>query len=258
MLLRRRLKHPQQRFVAALGRLFVAVLVVVPLAVHWSHHRGPLMPEAIINLAEVMRKASTDDFWSARGQAVQAYATLEQSMCSIFSELAGVTREIGGVIFFRISSADARNKIVEKLFRKQFGDQFNLFRNSLIADLRPIDQERNEIVHWNVYNDVRIEKGTALFKLKLRPPATWGDEILTAPIKDTDDLVNFCKKCSFYSRLCNMLKLVLLSDIDMMSVAEKQPWLDIFAQPITYPPPEAHPLFPKPQEPAIQPEPSEE
>jgi hypothetical protein len=130
-------------------------------------------PQRIISLEVAMRKAAEDEFWEIRGKAVQAYANLEQSLCSLFGALAGVTTwEIGAIIFFRIANSHARNRIIEQLFKKKFGDRFNLFRNSLLADLTPIDQERNEIVHWNVVNIVGTdEAGETTARVVLKPPA---------------------------------------------------------------------------------------
>jgi hypothetical protein len=68
--------------------------------------------------------------------------------------VAGTDRETANIIFFKITSADSRNKIIEKLLRKKCKDDYNLFRNSLLKHLRPIDIERNEVVHCNVVNHV--------------------------------------------------------------------------------------------------------
>jgi hypothetical protein len=101
-----------------------------------------------IELAEAIKLSAADEFWAIRAKAIQAYANLEQSLSSLFSLLGGIQPEIGAIIFFKIASSDARNKIIEALWRKKFG-AYNLFRNSFFDQLRPIDQERNAIVHWN-------------------------------------------------------------------------------------------------------------
>ena len=66
--------------------------------------------------------------------------------------------DVAQIIFVKITSADSRNKILAKLFKKKFGIDFNLFRNSLFDQLRSMDIERNEIVHWNVINAVGLTK----------------------------------------------------------------------------------------------------
>jgi hypothetical protein len=203
----------------------------------------------IIDLGEAMKNASTDEFWATRAKSIQSYANVEQSLARLFSVLSGTTGEIAGIIFFKISSVDTRNKIMEKLFRLKFNNDYNLFRNSLFSQLRDLARDRNEIVHWNVVNHVGADpEGKTTNKVTLMAPAfslpkpnakKWG----------TSDLVDFMHKCDFYSRLCNMFN-VTTGNITNVPIpeAEKKPWLDIFAQPIVYPPPEDHPLFSKPQE----------
>jgi hypothetical protein len=107
---------------------------------------GASMPEESIDY---------DKLWAARAKAIQEYASLEQSLCSLFAYLGGIQQDIAGIIFFKITSAQARNSILERLFKKKFGDQFNLFRSSLIRRLTSIDNERNAIVHWNTAKEVR-------------------------------------------------------------------------------------------------------
>lgn len=93
----------------------------------------------------------TDDhpIWGNRAKAVQAYANLEQALCRLFALLCGIQLDAAGIIFFKITNTQARNDILDKLFRWRFKDEFNLFRNSLFKTLRPIDIRRNEIIHWN-------------------------------------------------------------------------------------------------------------
>jgi hypothetical protein len=61
------------------------------------------------------------------------------------------------------------------------------------------------------------------------------------PQKSVADLNAFIEKTSFYSRLCNMFFATMAFDIPE-GYFNKQMWLDIFAQPIVYPPPLNHPL----------------
>ncbi len=210
-----------------------------------------------INLQEIMEKAATDPFWTARGLAVQAYANLEQAVCDVFSILAGVPRDVGAMIFFRINSAHAVSTILEKLFKRAFGNRFNLFRNSLVADLKQIAGDRNEVVHWTASNHISPnEDGTHDYKITMRPAHSWIFDS-GAQQMDIADLEEFQKRCSFYTRLVRMFYMMAcqpprLGDAPPTSDAE-QTWLDIFSQPITYPPPVAHPLSQKPQERPIPP-----
>ena len=151
--------------------------------------------------------------------------------------LGGIERDIVGIVFFEITSHQ-RNFILGRLFKKKFGDQYSLFRNSLTAQLKPIDIVRNEIVHWNT--EVQIGSATN-FEVVLRPPNFW-DMNENTPQKTKSDLIDFIEKCSFYSRLCNMFYMTMDTSLPMPE-ADKKRWLEIFAQRITYPPPPTHPLI---------------
>jgi hypothetical protein len=189
------------------------------------------------HLEKLFREVAEDEFWAIRGKTINGYADLEQSLCQLFAFLGGIERDIVGIIFFKITSHQ-RNSILDRLFKKKFGDQYSLFRNSLTAQLKPIDIARNEIVHWNT--EVQIGSATN-FEVVLRPPNFW-DMNENTPQKTKSDLIDFIEKCSFYSRLCNMFYMTMDTSLPMPE-ADKKRWLEIFAQRITYPPPPTHPLF---------------
>jgi hypothetical protein len=121
------------------------------------------------HLEKLFREVAEDEFWAIRGKAINGYADLEQSLCQLFAFLGGIERDIVGIIFFKITSYQ-RNSILDRLFKKKFGDQYSLFRNSLTAQLKPIDIARNEIVHW--HTEVQIRSATE-FEVVLRPPNFW-------------------------------------------------------------------------------------
>jgi hypothetical protein len=212
------------------------------------------MTEIIISVEEVLRKSATDDIWAIRGKAIQAYASLEQSLALLLATLAETKVEIAQIIFFRIASADARNKILERLFKIKFSDQYPEFRNSFFKQLRPIDLERNEIVHWNIVNHITTDdSGHSQSSVLLVPPTYLSQDGLN-PSKDADRLLEFSQKCDFYSRLIGMFTMVTGPHGCRMTNSARQPWLDIFAQPIVYPPPSTHPLSPISPEPDSPPQ----
>ncbi|WP_154073440.1 hypothetical protein [Bradyrhizobium erythrophlei] len=187
--------------------------------------------------------AAKDEFWAVRGKAIQSYAGLEQALARLFSALAGTTQEIGGAIFFRIASADARRNLIGKLFQIKFRDQYHLFRNSLIKQLRPIDNERNEIVHWNVVNNVAADDaGKTTSKLALMPPSTFPSP--NSVSKDTDGMKAFANKCGFYTSLVSMFPVIAMEGFAAtpISEADMRPWLNAYSRPIEYPPPVGHVL----------------
>jgi hypothetical protein len=196
-----------------------------------------------ISLDDAQELAAKDEFWAIRGKAIQSYASLEQSLARLFSALAGTTQKIGGTIFFRISSADTRRTLIDKLFQQRFHGQYNLFRNSLIKQLKPIDNERNEIVHWNVVNNIGLdEAGKTTNRLALMPPASFPSP--DSASKDAKQMIVFSKKCEFYAALSGFFPIVAMEGFTETPIADvdKKPWLDAYSKPIEYPPPVGHVL----------------
>lgn len=201
----------------------------------------------IIDLGEAQAIADSDPMWDARGKAIQAYATLEQSLCQLFVALGNIPKDVAPVIFFRITSQDVRNKILEKLARIRHGDKYNLFFNSLFKQLHTVDGDRNGIVHWHAVQTVGAnEAGQTTVAMSLKPPASLNvarmEDFANAPEFTTQLLIEFINKCVFYSRLMNMFWMVTSGVADATPGFDKQRWLDTFQQPIVYPPPPTHPF----------------
>jgi hypothetical protein len=157
--------------------------------------------------------------------------------------LAGTDMEAASIIFFRIVNADARNKILEKLFHHKYRERFNAFRASFFRQLRPIDNERNEIVHWNVVNQVGSEPdGKVISKVFLTPPTYWAAH-MDSPKKETAALLAFSMKVEFYSRLGGMFFAIVGENMQHPIPQELlDEWMPIFEQTVVYPPPLGHPL----------------
>jgi hypothetical protein len=190
-------------------------------------------------LADAGREAAIDQLWATRGKAVQAYALLEQALCRVFALASGTSSQAAAIIFFRIASAQARNDILDKLIRLQFGREFHLFWNSVFRQLRPTDIKRNEIVHWSVSTEVLLSpEGPLPPQVTLRPPTFWSTLDASAPQMTNDDLQEFIKKCDFYSQHINVFAALkgALDSIYHLSADEAQTWLDIFHKPLVYPP----------------------
>jgi hypothetical protein len=200
------------------------------------------MADQVISIADAMEIASVDAFWALRAKAIQAYSSMEQSLFFLFSQSAGVQPDIGGIIFFKITSSQARNSIIEKLIRKRHGDTFNLFWNSYLKQIRSLDIKRNEIVHWTVANEIsgNDASGRPIVSVTLVRPAFF-DRDTSAPSLTTKDLLEFMSKCDVFSRAVNMFMLISGSH---MPASEAKPWLDMFQQPFVYPLPTGHPLQP--------------
>ncbi len=202
---------------------------------------------ANIDMTKVIALAERDEFWGTRGKAIQAYANLEQSLALLFAFLSGTSIQTASIILFRISNSDSRNKIIEKLFRQKFENRFNLFRNTLFDQLRPIDRERNEIVHWNAVCKMGLnDNAEETAEVFLTPPASLVSMTKETPKKDIRSIREFSKKCGFYSALINMFRWIEGETTEPPIPDDaKLAWRNIFAQPIVYPPPTDHPLFQK-------------
>jgi hypothetical protein len=178
-----------------------------------------------------------DAFLLSRANAIQAYANLEFSMSMIFSQWLGTTPDLGGLVFFGITNTHSRNRILNKLKRKRFDKQYNLFWNSLKDLIRQLDQRRNEIVHWHVINNIDLSlPHKDASRLTLSPPAGWAIGS-TASISE-NDLAEFISKCDFAQRLVTMFSVLGTEHAGTLT----ETWLGIFQQPIDYRPQDTHPL----------------
>lgn len=219
---------------------------------------GVKRPKRELPIEEVMNWAESDPIWANRGKAIQGYAQLESSLCSMMAELGGIPRETSLTIFFKITSTGSRNSILEKLLHAKHGSKFNLFWNCFFKELRPIDTKRNEIVHWLAAANANLDAENVLHVgVTLIPPSSASSQIAGPILKLTSkDLIAFAKKCDDFSRLANMF-LASTSPSYGADPESMKPWLDIFQQPLVYPLPEDHLLFQKPQVPDNQPQPSQ-
>jgi len=155
-----------------------------------------------------------------------------------------------GIVFFRIASSHARNKILEALLKKAHGSRFDVYwygephnNNGLFTLIRQLDAKRNEIVHWHVATEVYAkgppedEKMTT--RETLNPPNFW-NRTENTPSLTVEQLTKFCIKADFVHRSLSMF--FAMTAIKELTDEQRQPWLDIFAQPVAYPPPDTHPL----------------
>jgi len=172
----------------------------------------------------------------ARAQAIQVYASLEQSLAHLFANLLRTDAEAAGTVFFRIVNTRSRLVILKKLLRQRHASAYNVFWSSIDKALRSdIDQKRNEIVHWHVVKELNIGDDVPTSTYKLAPPNFWTANNRSPKIT-VEDLMAFTAKCDFISRLMSMFHMHLLGKLPDPA------WPEIFRQPVAYPPPDSHPL----------------
>jgi hypothetical protein len=171
-----------------------------------------------------------------RAVAIEGYAVIERALSMLFAHWLGTTIDVAGLVFFRIN-AGTRNRILDDLKKTKLQNQHNLFWNSLLGLVKTIDQQRNEIVHWHVVNNIDLSlPHEQASRWTLKPPTGW-----TNPLSgslDENDLSAFAQKCEFISRLITMFVMSFDRTLELT-------WQDIFAQPVSYPRPDTHPLSPK-------------
>lgn len=207
---------------------------------HYSMTDGIVRPDRNIPLEDAIKISHQDPIWANRGKAIQSYAILEQSLCSLFSDLSETKQHIVTTVFYKIINSDSRNKILEKLLHGKHGRKYNLFWNAYFKELRKIDIKRNEIVHWlSAMNAAINTQNMMIIGITLIHPASLGHKEPPSQITSSD-LLEFAIKCDIFARLCNMF--VAATSHKEMGDAAK-PWLDIFQQSLVYPLPANHPLL---------------
>jgi len=201
---------------------------------------------SITRMIESLQLSASDDFWSIRAKAIHEYANLEQALFQMFSRLSGMDMNTAGLIFFRIVSTRARNAIIEDLYRKKFGDELNLFRNSLIKSLGSIDNDRNKVVHWHAVTLIETrDDGATSQDIRLEKPQYWEFNETSASFTRSD-MVGFTAICKFFSYICGMFAMLMLpvpTSAHNMHEDDARTWRDIFRRSIVYPPPVDHPIF---------------
>jgi hypothetical protein len=185
-----------------------------------------------------------------RALAIQAYAILELSLSNLFSQWLGTTSDVGGLVFFRITSTHTRNTILKDLKRKRLQDHHERFWKSLWKFISKLDDRRHEIVHWALLNNIDLnlphEKAS---KLTLSPLRGLSNPHERRASIDEKDLNDFIKRCEFAS---SVLMVAYMSHDERVPKFPRE-YLDIFNHPLDYPPPDDHPFSPthrQPQTPA--------
>jgi hypothetical protein len=212
----------------------------------------------IVDLGAIVRDGKLQ---LARAFAIEGYAKVERSLSLLFASLLGTSLDKAGVVFFRITNTHSRNTILETLLQKAHGDKFRVYwqgtrtESGLFTLIRQLDQRRNELVHWHVLNEIAIAETSHTSREVLKPPNFWNRPTDTQSIS-VEDLAAFILKADFVHRSLNMFHMAT-SDMFQITEAEREPWLRIFEQPVSYPPPDTHPLSPNYREPETPPQSSQ-
>ena len=177
-------------------------------------------------------------FMVARATAIEQYAMVEHSLARLFAYLMGTSQELASVPFFKMNNARARLIMLEQLLKKKHGSTYNIFWNSLVKHLRPIDDKRNSIVHWVVAQSLTRSNKPYYFLVG----NNWPHVNQEADGIYRDDLYDYILQCYFFFNLIYNFHWVISGSPKKIDPS----WPEICQQPIVYPPPEHHPLYRKP------------
>lgn len=189
-----------------------------------------------------------------RARAIEFYARLEQNISDLASELLGVHPRLGGVVFFRITNSNSRDKILETLLKKNFSDTFRVYwhgdnrgNKGVFHHLRAVNQDRNRIVHWaetNIFEGKSREMppGPETGEWVLMPP-NWWDHDDSTPSLNAMELSNFVAKADFVRQSIFMFQAFQFHRYPPAEKSTVESWRGIFSQSCSYPPQESHPKF---------------
>jgi hypothetical protein len=174
-------------------------------------------------------------FQTARGEAIDTYASLEQSLSHIFGHASGTPLEVAGAIYFRISSSRSRLAIIERLMEDRHQALYRPFLRPLLNRQKFVDQTRNQVVHWR-RTMLSAEQGSVY---ALQPPSWWKGDV--THFLYTPQLEAFIIECNFWSVVLSIFH-THLTNPELFAQMPESSSPDIFQQPISYPLPADHPL----------------
>jgi hypothetical protein len=234
-----------------LSALISTFLINSPNPEHYSITDGIVRSDRNMPLDAALKLAENDPIWTNRGQAIQSYAILEQSLCHALAQLGDMNSDTSLTIFYKITNTSSRDSILERLLHKKHGARFNLFWNAYFKQLRQINLRRNELVHWLSAMNVGFnEQNIMMVGITLIHPASLEDKAPSNQLT-SKDLIAFSEKCEIFARLCNMF---CMATSDKVDEDTKKTWLEIFQQPLVYPLAVDHPLSQRPATPDSPPQ----
>jgi hypothetical protein len=194
----------------------------------------------------------------ARANAINAYASVEQSLCHIFGHLLGTELNLAAIVFYSITNTHSRNRIIEELLKKRHGTTYEAYWNGVprtankrgtFTIIRELDQSRNELVHWHIGFTHGEIPGIGLTKpTSLAQP--------NAPSISLQDLIQFVEKADFVHRSLNIFFALVSTPRTAPEADALQALREIFQQPASYPPSDMNPLSRNYKAPEILPQPS--
>jgi len=186
------------------------------------------------------QRRAEEAFDRLRGHAIGHYAMLEQALANLFAELTGMKLQAAGTIFFKITNAQARDRILERLLKQAHGSAYSKFWSSYKKMIENVSHKRNNIVHWMKSYYVEDPQYTSAFYILIQPDyLNLTGEGIIAPAQITE----FIDKCKFLTALGATFWQFLNPTIRARWIPERvNTWSDIFQREVIYPTPPGHPL----------------
>lgn len=177
-----------------------------------------------------------------RGRALDAYSGFEQIYMEVLRGILGTDMGTAGIIYFKITGSNLRNRMIEDLIIKKFSDQYSVYwfgsknKPALMELIRQVDDVRNHIAHWKpIFRD-------EIGEFVLRPPNLWNSP-KNYPFHSIDDLCEFKAKCDCVRHYLGNFNWRTTRYQEGADTAHARAWLDKFNKPPAYPPlDKCHPL----------------
>jgi len=187
------------------------------------------------------RRAARDQFHIMRSEALNAYAQLEQHMAIVFDNLLHGAQTLDSfVVFGSILNTRSRLIMLEKLFQLRPGlEDFKRFFDGLLKEIRKIETFRNKLVHWIVLEG---STGGKPFDPERDVFLAEHPNIFAERKLYSIDIARFWHKTEFFSQLLYQFSLYIKMRHALPGAPEKTPWIEIFQERPTYPPPIGHQL----------------
>jgi hypothetical protein len=198
------------------------------------------------------------EFQIARSVAIEAYANLEFGLSKLFAQLLNTDDARAAIVFFRITNARSRNTIIAGLLEREHGEKYDVYwhgepgdgktkqkTRGLISLIASLDERRNDIVHWHVIRSYGITpSGLQKNPEELRSVGSWYKLPGQTQKITTESLTEFTAKCEFVSTSIHRFAKFTTTEAIPLDPVERDTWLQIFQQPVSYPPSDNHPLSP--------------
>jgi hypothetical protein len=169
-------------------------------------------------------------FHALRGRAIQEFAALEQSMLRVLAALTGQQVREAAVVFFNIRNSNTLLNTFDGLMERRFGDRYLEIWKPLVKLIRHLTNERNCIVHYNVFLNISPEK-----EWTLRPADFYHVGKEPPRILRKSDIVSFVGKCNFANSICGFFSMAIAPNaVETWGQAQVDAWLDICRRVATY------------------------